>query len=128
MASVTLTQVWVHEGSDLSTSVSFGADSTSESRQVEGQVREYMGGVFRTISRAGTRQSLTIRAPYMTRTDFETLVGWTGTTVMVRDTFGRKLFGTFHGASADENLNISTSSRIAGVAFTVTENSETEEV
>lgn len=104
MASVTLSRGWLNLASDPSQYVAAPADVDEDhGRQVD--VRQYVGGRMRAVSRAGSRRTLQITLHRITPADIETLRGWLGETVCWRDSWGRKMWGVFPAISPDYYLS-----------------------
>lgn len=101
MASVTLTELWVHLDSDPSRFVRAPLSALSEQRPAPAEAREYAGGVVKIIRRPTRRRSFTARLEVLPRADADQLAEWTGETVIVRDPRGRLLKG-FISVSIDE--------------------------
>ncbi len=53
MASLALSDLWVHLASSLGTFVKVYAGTISEETQISGEVRRYANGVFRAVTVAG---------------------------------------------------------------------------
>ena len=104
MASVTLTEAWIHLASDLSQSVT--ADLTGEGETVAPavEVRRYASGRLRGISRAGASYSFSVRLEKAERADANTLRGWVedGEELMFRDPLARKHWGVVTDMAIDE--------------------------
>lgn len=97
--SITLTKVWVSLAATPSVSVSFFSAGRGDTRQTLGAVRPYANGRLRAISRSVSQQRLTITGRALTATQLASLDGWRGQIVLVRDVWGRKLYGTFFDLS-----------------------------
>lgn len=95
MASVTLDRVWLSLASDPSQSVSFFSADAEDERQVPGEVRVYAAGRLRVVTRPGRAQTLSRTARKLTPAQVRTLDGWSGSVLLFRDVWGRKLYGTF---------------------------------
>lgn len=95
MPSVTLTEGWLHLADDLDTYVTF--DMAAESGDIEkpDDIRRYVGGRERSITRVGSSRNFTIVMDLPDRDTFDTIQGWIeeGYLLMFRDMFGRKDFG-----------------------------------
>lgn len=108
MASVTLSRVWINLASDMSQSVSARSNGRSDVRSVAGQVRTYSGGRRRVVTRAGTQQTVGATLVLLTAMQVSTLESWRGALVLFRDSFGRKVWGTFLAVPVTDNLDDST--------------------
>ena len=102
MASVSLEDVWVHDGTNLANYVVLGTSELKEKPQNFSETRRYSGGRFRLISVAGTQNSLQLIADLVNRIDLEVLRGWIGQLVLVRDPFGRKVWCTYNDIDVRE--------------------------
>ena len=92
MATVTLvlTEAWINLVSDPTKFVHVGRRAGSGANtSITGEVRQYAGGRMRGVLRAGVigRPKLNFRTT--DRTIVDTLRGWVGQTVCVRDELGR---------------------------------------
>lgn len=102
MASVDLDRAWVHRTDDLSVYVSSFSAEWDDVEQVDGEVRAYAGGRLRVIRRATQRRTLKVTLRYVPLADIDTLRGWAGDVLMVRDKRGRKMFGTFFSSQVSD--------------------------
>jgi hypothetical protein len=96
MATVTLTQVWFHNRSDLSDYVTLDATQLWDQTASPGQVRRFAGGRLRSITTTGNHRQLSITFELVDRDTVDQLRDWTGVTLLYRDPLGRNLFGVFH--------------------------------
>ena len=101
MATLILDRVWV---TLVETGVSVSAYSSDRSRSagMEGTVQRFAGGRQRAITSVGVRKEFSFKLRDLTETQIQTLEGWLGQTVVVRDHRGRKHFGVFFGYTEDE--------------------------
>lgn len=102
MASVTLTEIWLHDASDPDSYVRLPLQEIAEQSQSHVEVREFAGGVLRTITRPIRRVSYPVRLVQVPSATVETLRGWEGTTLMLRDVRGRLVFGVFAGLEVSD--------------------------
>lgn len=102
MATVTLSDLWVHDASNLNSYVKVYMGSLAETSARAGEVRAYANGVFRSITAGAQARSYSVELPYLSRVDLVTLQAWIGSPVMVRDPLGRKVFGTYFSVDASE--------------------------
>lgn len=96
MASVSLTEVWVHDADDPSdyvTSDGFGEGGPTDS--VVGEVRRYAQGRRRAVRRAGRTRRYRRTFPAVSDEWIDWMDDHIGSTVMVRDPKGRLFFGVF---------------------------------
>ena len=125
MASVSLSELWIHDGDDLSDFVqTFGFASEDETDAVAGEVRTYANGRRRIVRRAGTATSLSVTFPSTDRTTIDWLRAHKGNTLMLRDPYGRKVWGTFFSLSVPEK----GSAQLPDASFTFESTSASEEV
>ena len=96
MATVTLTfaATWI---TDLATSASVQLLKTARSEQdgIDVQVRPYAGGRLRIISTPKHTRSSALTFQRVSAADVETLRGWRGRILLLRDFQGWRRFGTF---------------------------------
>lgn len=103
MASITLSELWLHNGADLADYVtSQGFASQSSDRSARGEVRTYAGGRQRIIRRAGTPDRITVTLPSVSRAVVTWLEDHAGQLCLLRDPRGRKIWGTFWTVSVSE--------------------------
>lgn len=127
MATVTLSDLWVHDASDLDTFVKVYMGSLTEVSNRAGEVRAYANGVFRAITSGSPARTYSVELPFLSRADLTTLRGWVGRPVMVRDPLGRKVFGTFFSVEASETP-IGDIATVLRVSLQLYETSATESV
>lgn len=102
MASVTLAEFYIHDAADLSDHVmSHGFGSASYTDVGAGEVRTYAGGRRRVIRRKGRGQTYELTMPAVS----STVIGWLeehiGSTVLIRDPRGRKVWGVYFSTDMD---------------------------
>lgn len=92
MAMVTLTRTWLSLAGDPSQSIVFDRETGGRQPQPLGEVRKYANGRLRYVGTAAAVESvpLSFRTTSMATADL--LQSWTGQTLCLRDTRGRKLF------------------------------------
>lgn len=105
MATVTLEQAWVHLASDLTQNISCWSADWSDTRSVRGEVRTYANGRRRIIRRAGTQRQLGVTLKLLTAEQVDTLAGWAGETVLIRDKRGRKLYCTWFDVTVIDHVD-----------------------
>lgn len=96
MATVTLTEVWIHDAAEPSnyvTSDGFGTGGPTDAAR--GEVRTYAQGRRRVIRRAGRSRTYDRTFPAVSDAWLEWMGDHIGSTVMVRDPKGRLFFGVF---------------------------------
>jgi hypothetical protein len=127
MASLTLTDTWFHDASDLTDNVNLGATRLSEVPASVAPVRRYAGGRFVLVTVPGIQKQYRLSFPAPTRTIVDTLRDWSGQLLLYRDTFGRKMYGRFNAPTFTEKVGLA-STVVADVSVTFTEVTHTEEV
>lgn len=103
MASVTLTELWVHAGDDLADYVtSDGFLAESSRRTSRSEVLIYAGGRERLHRRPGAPRVLNVSMPAVSRAVIDWLEEHADTLVMLRDPRGRLVWGAYGDVSVDE--------------------------
>jgi len=102
MAVLNLETAWVNLASDLSQSLALWSADWSDGRSVPGDVRTYAGGRRRVVSRAGKLRNLSVTFPTVTGAQVETLVGWAGQTILLRDKRGRIVWCVYFSVSVSD--------------------------
>lgn len=102
MATVTLSTVWFHDATDLSTSIEVGASNMLEQPGRIAPVRRYAGGRFRLVTVPGVAKSYQLTFLYLTRTNVDQIRAWVGKLLLMRDTAGRKIFGRWSEPTFNE--------------------------
>ena len=95
MPTLTLTKTFVNlvsTGAAVSGQTSRGR---GETYQLPGEVRTYAGGRRRAITGVGEAGTYTFTLLLVSRTSADTLRGWKGQLVQVRDHRGRKFYGVY---------------------------------
>ena len=130
MATVTLDTVWIHDGGDYSSSVTVDSESLTEKLTGYTKVRRFAGGRLVSINQTGDRGEWGLAATLVTRSDIEFVQGFTnGDPVVVRDPFGRVIFGVVSGSvDVTELPGASTIGRIARARFRIHEITDSPEV
>lgn len=105
MATLQLNAVWVNLLATGQAVKGASARGRGETYRVPGEVRTYAGGRRRSITMAGELGRYTFRMRRLTRTDVETLRGWAGQAVQVRDNKGRLFRGVFYDVDIVEYLD-----------------------
>ena len=124
MSSVTLTQVWIHDGLNLSSYVTAEAEEVQPKLAAGGRFVSLAGGRQRLISTAARGRSLPLTLELLEAADVQLLEAWAGRLLMLRSPHGLLLFGSF--------LELETAWRSAAeaqeVRLTFTEITSTVEV
>lgn len=95
MASVTLDKLWLHDAADPATYLALPARVPDEVDSAVGEVRTYAGGRQRVVTRAARPRKLNYELIRVSSSDLETLRGWKGTILLLRDYHGRRLWGVY---------------------------------
>lgn len=96
MASVTLTDLWVHDADNLSDFIRFPArGSEARTLATPGEVRTYGNGRRRLITREGQDRGLQVDLEDATNAQINWLDERIARVVMVRDVVGLLVFGTY---------------------------------
>lgn len=95
MASVDLDRVWLNQVSDLTVSVSFFSSDRSDDRSTRGEVRTYTNGRLRLVTRVGSSQSLSVTGRNLSADQVAQLDDWRGTLLLLRDVWGRAVYGAY---------------------------------
>lgn len=128
MASVTLEDLFLHEADDNSIFITAVLTGEHERTSKPGEVRRYAGGRLRSVTRAGSSQTLDVELRLADRADVDQLRAWveTGTQLMYREPLGRKLWGAVFGLDVKELPGVGGD--VADVSFTFEQTSFTEAV
>jgi len=103
MASISLTRMWVHRLDDIANPIDVEAMRFSETRTQGGGVRVYAGGTRRSIQTDENTRTITYEFPLLDRTKYNTLRGWLGQSVLVRDQRGNFSYGSIYSVSTSED-------------------------
>lgn len=95
MASVDLRYTWVNLLSTGESVKGYTARGRSHGRSRDGEVRRLTGGRFRAVGTLGVRRTQSFNLRDVSQEDLDTLELWAGQTVVVRDKYGRRMFGTY---------------------------------
>jgi len=105
MASLTLTEVWLHQASDPSTVITLEDATGIEIIQlVSGDVQNFAIG-RRWITTNVEYEDIKITALYVDRDDVDTLRDWVGDLLVLRDPTGRQIWGVYSSLSAKEKAD-----------------------
>lgn len=95
MASVALRYTWVNLLSTGQAVKGYTAKGRKHGRQKDGETRRLAGGRFRAVGTLGTRRTQTFAIRDLTQADCDLLEMWAGEPVLVRDKYGRRMFGVY---------------------------------
>lgn len=93
MASVDLTHVWIHDGSDLSSYLKLKARNVRANRVRDVERRRYAGGRTRAISSPLVEVTFSWEALLVNRAALDQLNDWVGDLLFYRDPWGRTGYG-----------------------------------
>lgn len=95
MATIELEGVWIHDAFSLLDFITFAGQALPLTAATSTEVRERAGGRLRRVSRPTRRQRMAVSGFTESKAVVDQLVDWAGETLMLRDAFGRKLFGIY---------------------------------
>lgn len=102
MATLTLTQLWLNVADSPSTGQGFGVVGLKVSQVEPLEIQRSANGRLRAFTRPGSQQVLSCTVSEATRAEVNTLLGWIGTTLLVRDWTGRLFYGVYAGLEVVE--------------------------
>lgn len=127
MAEVTLTSMWVHLGSDLSTYVQLPLNRMQAvSNEVKGEVERYASGRRRYVRWEGTDNSYSVQLVMVPLTDVRTLESWTGTLLKLRGPKQWGMYGVYSSLQVSEQAG--PTDKVRSVNFVFNEVTATDEV
>lgn len=127
MASVTLTDVWLHDAGDLSSYVKLSAESIEEVAGAQAPIRRYAGGRFRMVTYPGVQKSYSITFGLLTRSEANSVRSWSGRLLLMRDPLGRATFGRYQDPRISE-IPITSTDTVYAVSVTFDEVTHSVEV
>jgi hypothetical protein len=95
MTTLTLDKVAVAPVSDLSAVVFLPQTTETFVDAIPSEVRIYAGGRRRAVTRPGASRNITLTLRQLDRDDYDTLAGYRGQVMLVRDQRGRAVYGVF---------------------------------
>ncbi len=102
MANVRSGDLWIHVAEDPAIFLRFsGRGSISRSRAKPGRVGLYAGGRRRLVTRPGQVPGYDLTLVDVETPQVETLEGWTGQLVLVRDPVGTVIHGVYFSMDAN---------------------------
>lgn len=107
MATLILDKLWVNLLATGQAVSAYSARDREEAYTVPGETRTYAGGRRRSVTSAGQLGRYKFVLRQLTRTDVETLRGWCGQTVQIRDNKGRRFFAVYYGIDIAEWKDLS---------------------
>lgn len=120
MASISLTEVWIHQANDISTLIKLlDATSIGINAEIAGSIKNTPTG-RKWITTGVTWQDIQVTALHVLRSDVDILYSWIGDLVVLRDPTGRQVWGIY------KKLNVKESSstelvRVSKISFTLNE-------
>lgn len=103
MASITLDTLWINDAADLSQRWSLPLVELAAAPLVEGSVRRYAGGRFRSVTRKGTQRGLDVLLDPCDRDTVALIERYIGKPLLVRDPTGRKFFAVYYAPDITEH-------------------------
>lgn len=105
MASLTLTEVWLHQANDPGTVIRLEDATGIEIVQfISGDVQNFATG-RRWITTNIEYEDIKITALYVDRDDVDTLRDWVGDLLVLRDPTGRQVWGVYDQLDAKEKAD-----------------------
>jgi hypothetical protein len=129
-ASVTLTRAWLMDPADPTHPIvagstgSVGGGSRSNTKTQDGDFRQYVGRV-RMIVRENEVGVYTIALRQLTKDQADLLESWSGRVLLLRDVYGRRIWGGFLSTTRLDYLG---GKGLCDVGFTFTEITYSDEV
>jgi hypothetical protein len=102
MAQVTLDRLWLSDAADPADAVAFFTTGRSDSRDTAGDVRVYANGRLRVVTTGARQQTLGVTLRLVDPVALARLEGWRGRVLLLRDAWGRKLYGTYFRLTVDD--------------------------
>lgn len=123
MATVTLTALWLHDATDLSSTITIAQGTASETYAPSVARRGYAGGRTKIVTTPIVLQDLAVTSPQCTRTEWEALQDRAGTLQLMRNPHGRSWWGVVTGLTGSE---FSVRDLVLNVSFTFSRVTHTE--
>jgi hypothetical protein len=117
--NVVFTDLWLTDVSNPSVSVHASFTERVASTSVAGQVRTYAGGRRRVITTPADTVAFPLTLQAVTAAEVAVLEGWRGKVVLLRDTSGRRVFGSFMALDVRDTWTVD--GPLADVGLTVTQ-------
>jgi hypothetical protein len=102
MASIVLERTWLADANDPADSVALFTTGRTDMREQGGEVRTYANGRQRLVTTAGRRQTLAVTFRLVDAATLAKLDSWAGRVLLLRDPWGRKMYGTYLGLSVTD--------------------------
>lgn len=107
MASVDLETVLMGPVDDLAASVALEVDALADTLDVLGELRVYAGGRTRIVRRAARLRSVPVSFDVVRDRPLVELVrSWAGRLVLLRDPYGRVVYGTYLRVEVAERIPV----------------------
>lgn len=106
MVSVDLDRTFVNLVSTGELVSAYTGRGRSREFETEGSVQPFAGGRFRSIAMEGLAGRQVFMLRDVSEDDIETLKGWIGETVLVRDNRGRRMFGTYYKVGYNDRMEV----------------------
>lgn len=127
MATLDLSALWIHRADDFSVMLNIPLAGLTTQKQQTTSVKAMANGTLRAVTTPETRNQYRVILELIDRTQLAALESWTAIPLMIRDPFGRKLFGVMSTVPAQEQP-IQNKTLVGRVSFTFDEITMTEEV
>lgn len=105
MVAVTLDRTYVNLVSTGALVSAYTGRGQTRQYSQNGNVEQFAGGRFRSIATEGVRGQQTFTLRDVTESQLATLQAWIGQTVLVRDTRGRRMFGTYYTVTYSDRMS-----------------------
>ena len=92
---VAFDDVWLTDVADPTVSVQASSPEREETAHLDGEVRFYAGGRRRVITSMSDARTYPLTLQWLTPADVDQLRSWRGRVLLLRDSLGRRVFGTF---------------------------------
>lgn len=92
---VAFPNLWFTDVADPTVSVTVASSLRSSSAALNGRVGLYAGGRRRTITTPADSVTYPVTLQWVSDADTHQLVAWRGRLLLMRDTLGRRVFGTY---------------------------------
>lgn len=127
MAEVTLTSMWLHLASDLSTSINVPLNRMQAvSNEVQGEVERYASGRRRYVRWEGDESSYSVQLVMVPLTDLRTMESWTGTLLKLRGPKQWGMYGVYSALQVGEQAG--PTDKVRSVNFVFNEVTASDEV
>lgn len=102
MTTITLEEAWFNLASDLSQYVALELSAESDVTTKRASLQSYTQGRRRSVTKVGTKKTISVEFAAATRAQAEQLEDWIGEVLLYRDPRGRRIFCQFFDAPVEE--------------------------